>query len=181
MSESFLFGVETTYTKIVGYYERFLQWSLDHRKTVYLSITGLILVSFSLVGMGLVGTAFMNDGDQGEFIVKIEGEPQNTVYQTTQLTQKVEDLLLKKPEVVKVYSNIGYSSSDFGSGSGVNNKSEITVNLVPKDQRSVSVSEFAAMIKKEVQEIPGLKVSATPTTGMGNADDAPIQVLLRGP
>jgi HAE1 family hydrophobic/amphiphilic exporter-1 len=37
------------------------------------------------------------------------------------------------------------------------------------------------MIKKEVQEIPGLKVSATPSSMMGNADDAPIQVLLRGP
>jgi hydrophobic/amphiphilic exporter-1 (mainly G- bacteria), HAE1 family len=177
----FSIWVETTYNKIVGYYERILQWSLNHRKTVYLTITLLILLSFSLVGMGLVGTAFMNDGDQGEFMVKIEGEPQNTIYQTTQLTQKVEDLLLKKPEVVKVYSNIGYSSSDFGSGSGVSNKSEITVNLIPKDQRSVSVSEFAAMIKKEIQEIPGLKVSATPTSMMGNADDAPIQVLLRGP
>ena len=129
----FSIWVETTYNKIVGYYERILQWSLNHRKTVYLTVTVLILISFSLVGMGLVGTAFMNDGDQGEFIVKLEGEPQNTVYQTTQLTQKVEDLLLKKPEVVKVYSNIGYSSSDFGTGSGVNNKSEITVNLVPKE------------------------------------------------
>lgn len=177
----FSIWVESTYNKIVGYYERILQWALNHRKTVYLTVTVLIIVSFSLVGMGLVGTAFMNDGDQGEFIVKIEGEPQNTIYQTTQLTQKVEDLLLKKPEVVKVYSNIGYSSSDFGTGSGVNNKSEITVNLVDKKQRKLSVSEFAAMIKKEVQEIPGLKVSATPTTGMGNADDAPIQVLLRGP
>jgi len=178
---NFSIWVETTYNKIVGFYERILQWSLNHRKTVYLTVTILILISFSLVGMGLVGTAFMNDGDQGEFMVKLEGEPQNTVYQTTLLTQKVEDLLLKKPEVVKVYSNIGYSSSDFGSGSGVNNKSEITVNLVSKDKRSVSVSEFAAMIKKEVQEIPGLKVSATPTSMMGNADDAPIQVLLRGP
>jgi len=177
----FSIWVETTYTKIVGYYERILQWSLNHRKTVYLTVTVLIVLSFSLVGMGLVGTAFMNDGDQGEFMIKLEGEPQNTVYQTTQLTQKVEDLLLKKPEVVKVYSNIGYSGSDFGTGSGVNNKSEITVNIVPKDQRSVSVSEFAALIKKEVQEIPGLKVSATPTSMMGNADDAPIQILLRGP
>lgn len=177
----FSIWVETTYNKIVGYYERILQWSLNHRKTVYLAVTVLILMSFSLVGMGLVGTAFMNNGDQGEFIVKLEGEPQNTVYQTTQLTQKVEDILLKRPEVVKVYSNIGYSSSDFGSGSGVSNKSEITVNLISKDQRSVSVSEFAAMIKKEVQEIPGLKVSATPSSMMGNADDAPIQVLLRGP
>ncbi|HBX52574.1 MAG: acriflavin resistance protein [Bacteroidetes bacterium GWF2_33_38] len=177
----FSIWVEYIYNKIVKYYERILQWSLNKRKAVYLMVTVLIIISFSLVGMGLVGTAFMNDGDQGEFIVKLEGEPQNTVYQTTQLTQKVENLLLKKPEVVKVYSNIGYSSSDFGSGSGVNNKSEITVNLVQKDQRSISVSEFAAMIKKEVQEIPGLKVSATPSSMMGNADDAPIQILLRGP
>lgn len=177
----FSIWVENTYRKIVSYYERLLQWCLNHRKTVYLTVTLLIILSFSLVGVGLVGTAFMNNGDQGEFIIKLEGEPQNTVYQTTQLTQKAENLLLKKPEVVKVFSNIGYSSSDFGTGSGVNNKSEITVNLVPKDQRSLSVSEFAAMIKKEIQEIPGLKVSATPTSGMGTADDAPIQVLLRGP
>jgi len=177
----FSIWVETTYNKIVGYYERILQWSLNHRKIVYLTVTILILISFSLVGMGLVGTAFMNNGDQGEFIVKLEGEPQNTVYQTTQLTQKVEDLLLKKPEVVKVFSNIGYSSSEMGTGSGVSNKSEITVNLVNKKQRKLSVDEFAAMIKKEVQEIPGLKVSATPSSMMGNADDAPIQVLLRGP
>jgi len=177
----FSIWVETTYDTIVRYYERILQWALNHRKTVYMAVTVLIFISFSLVGMGLVGTAFMNDGDQGEFMVKLEGEPQNTVYQTTQLTQKVENLLLNKPGVVKVYSNIGYSSSDFGTGSGVSNKSEITVNLIPKEQRTVSVSEFASMIKKEVQEIPGLKVSATPTSMMGNADDAPIQVLLRGP
>jgi hydrophobic/amphiphilic exporter-1 (mainly G- bacteria), HAE1 family len=172
---------ESTYQKIVSFYETSLRWFLNHRKALYLMVTVLIILSFSLVGIGLVGTAFMNNGDQGEFIVKIEGEPQNTVYQTTQLTQKVENILLQKPEVVKVFSNIGYSSSDFGTGSGVNNKSEITVNLVPKDQRALSVTEFAAMIKKEVQNIPGLKVSATPTSGMGNADDAPIQVLLRGP
>jgi len=177
----FSIWVETTYSKIVGYYERILQWCLNHRKTVYLTVTALILISFSLVGMGLVGTAFMNNGDQGEFIVKLEGEPQNTVYQTTQLTQKVEDLLLKKPEVVKVFSNIGYSSSEMGTGSGEKNKSEITVNLVSKDKRSMSVEQFAAMIKKEVQEIPGLKVTATPSSMMGNADDAPIQILLRGP
>jgi len=180
MIGKFSIWVETTYNKIVGYYERILQWSLNHRKTVYLTVTVFIIISFSLVGMGLVGTAFMNDGDQGEFMVKLEGEPQNTVYQTTQLTQKVEDLLLKKPEVVKVYSNIGYSSSEMGTGSGVSNKSEITVNLVDKKQRKLSVEEFAAMIKKEVQNIPGLKVSATPSSMMGNADDAPIQVLLRG-
>jgi len=177
----FSLWIETVFNKVVTYYEIVLNWGLNHRKTLYLTITLLIVLSFSLLGTGLIGTAFMNEGDQGEFIVKLEGEPQNTVYQTTQLTQKVENLLRQKPEVVKVFSNIGYSSSDFGTGSGEKNKSEITVNLIPKAKRSISVEKFAAMIKKEIQEIPGLKVSATPTSMMGNADDAPIQVLLRGP
>ncbi|HBS86452.1 MAG: acriflavin resistance protein [Bacteroidetes bacterium GWF2_38_335] len=177
----FSLWIETLFNKLVENYERILRWCLGNRKKVYLAVTILILISFSLVGMGLIGTSFMNDGDQGEFVVKLEGEPQNTVYQTTQLTQEVESILLQKPEVIKVFSNIGYSSSDFGSGSGVKNKSEITVNLVSKEDRSISIEKFAAQIKKEVQEIPGLKVTATPTTMMGNGDDAPIQVLLRGP
>jgi HAE1 family hydrophobic/amphiphilic exporter-1 len=173
--------VEESLKSLVNFYERTLRWSLGHRKVVYLLTTILVVASFSLVGMGLIGTAFMNDGDQGIFVVKLEGEPQNTLYQTSQLTQKVEDLLLRKPEVVKVFSNVGYSSSSFGTGTGTANKSEITVNLVPKEQRTLSVKEFAAMVKKEVQQIPGLKVSSTPISLMGSADDAPIQVLLRGP
>lgn len=175
--------IESNYKKIVILYEKVLRWGLNHRKTVYLSVTLLIVLSFSLVGFGLIGTAFMNDGDQGEFIVKLEGEPQNTLTQTTLLTKKVESILLKYPEVIKVFSNIGSStgSGPMASSSNEKNKSEITVNLVNKKLRDKSVEEFAAMIKKEVQTIPGLKVSATPTSMNGNADDAPIQVLLRGP
>lgn len=172
--------IEANYRKMLNAYESTLRWGLNHRRTVYLLTTLLVILSLAMLGTGLVGTAFMKDGDQGEFIVKIEGEPQNTVYQTAQLTQKVEDLLLKKSEVVKVFSNIGYSSGDLGSSSGEKNKSEITVTLVSKEDRKLSVEQFAAMIKKEVQEIPGIKVTSTPTSMMGMAEDAPIQILLRG-
>jgi HAE1 family hydrophobic/amphiphilic exporter-1 len=124
----------------------------------------------------------MSNGDRGEFTVKLEGEPQNTLRQTSLLTEKVEDILLKKPEVTKVFSNVGYSSTGFGNGSSEQNKSEITVTIVPKKERKISVDEYATDIKKELlATIPGVKVSATPTSMMGNADDAPIQVLLRGP
>ncbi|MDD3323045.1 MAG: efflux RND transporter permease subunit [Paludibacter sp.] len=166
---------------LTNFYEKALRWALNHRKTVFISITILIVSSFSLVGFGLIGAAFMNDGDQGEFIVKLEGNPQNTLAETSLLTQKVEDLITKHPEVVKVFSNVGYSSTDFGSGSNAQYISEITVNLVNKRERKISVIEFAAMIKKEAQGIPGLKVTSTASNMMGSADDAPIQVLLRGP
>lgn len=176
----FAIWFETTYTQINRYYEHLLSWSLEHRKTVYAFVTGLIIFSFSLLGFGLIGTAFMNEGDRGEFMVKLEGDPQNTLNQTSILTAKVEDLLLSKPEVVKVYSNIGSSGSSMGGSSNVQYKSEITVNIVPKEKRNIGIDVYAANIKKEVLAIPGLKVSSTPSSVMGTADDAPIQVLLRG-
>ena len=179
MISRFAIWFEKTFNDLIQQYEAILKWCLGHRKTVYATVTMLIVVSFSLVGFGLIGTAFSNDGDRGEFVVKLEGEPQNTLYQTTALTQRVEDLILSKPEVVKVFSNVGFSSTSLSTTSE-QHKSEITVNLVPKKQRSMPVDVFAAKIKEEVQAIPGLKVSATPTSMMGSADDAPIQVLLRG-
>lgn len=176
----FALWFEKTYTQLTLGYEKILIWSLSHRKTVYALVTCIILFSVSLLGLGLIGTSFMNDGDRGEFIVKLEGEPQNTLNQTSILTGKVENLLLSKPEVEKIYANIGSSSTDMGGSSNEQYKSEITVNIIPQKQRTIGVDRFAANIKKEVLGIPGLKVSSTPTTMMGSADDSPIQVLLRG-
>lgn len=176
----FALWFEASFKKLVLLYERILNWTLDHRKTVFATVTLLIILSFSLVGMGLIGAAFSKDGDKGEFVIKIEGEPQNTLRQTSLLTQKIEGILKKHPEVIKIFSNVGYTSSDLGTGGTSQYKGEITVNLVPKEERSIPVDMFAAMVKKEIQAIPGLKVTATPSNIMGNADDAPIQVLLRG-
>ncbi len=91
----FALWFEATFKKVVLTYERILRWALGHRKTVYASVTVLIVLSFSLVGMGLIGTAFSKNGDRGEFIIKVEGEPQNTLHQTSLLTQKIERILKK--------------------------------------------------------------------------------------
>jgi hydrophobic/amphiphilic exporter-1 (mainly G- bacteria), HAE1 family len=175
----FAIWFESFYKKLLALYEVVLNWCLSHRKALYGIVLALFIMALSLVGTGLIGSAFMNEGDRGEFVVKIEGDPQNTLYKTSQLTSQVEALLLKKPEVKKVYSTIGMSSGDFSS-TEEQYKSEITVTMVPKNERHISVSDFAAGIKKEVLGIPGIKVTSTPTSMMGSADDAPIQVLLRG-
>lgn len=174
-------GFESLFIRASHFYGRVLRWGLGHRKTVYAVTTVLLISSFALVANGFIGAEFMTNGDRGEFAIKLEGEPQNTIYETNMLTQKVEKLLYSKPEVVKVFSNVGFSSGQAGLGTAEQNKSEVTVTLVPKEQRSVTVQEYAAMIKDELQQIPGIKVTATATSLMGNADDAPIQILLRGP
>lgn len=177
---SFALWFENLFNRIVVVYERVLRWSLNHRKVIYASVTALIILSFSLVGMGLIGTAFNKNGDKGEFVIKLEGEPQNNLHKSSLLVHRVEDILKKHPEVIKIFSNVGYTSSDLNTGSTSQYKSEITVTLVPKEERELPVEDFAAKIKMELQEIPGIKVTCTPTSTMGSADDAPIQVLLRG-
>lgn len=175
-------GFEDFFKKLTIYYEQVLNWALSHRRTVYISITILLVGSFSLVGFGFIGAEFIPEGDRGEFMIKLETSPQNTLYETNLITQKVEDVLYSKPEVVMVFTNVGYSSSDLGSGgTEEQNKSEITVYLVSKDKRAQTVNEFARNIKTEIMAIPGVKATATPISMMGSADDAPIQLLLRGP
>ena len=177
-------GFESLFNKVSAIYERVLIWALGHRKTLYGIIILLFVGSFSLVGLGFIGTEFFPNSDRGEFMIKLEGDPQNTVYQTNMLTQQVESLLFKKPEVLKVFSNVGFSS---GSGmvgvgaTGEQNKSEITVDITPKQDRKTSINDFTSQIKTEIMKIPGIKATVTPVSMMGNADDAPIQILLRGP
>jgi len=177
-------GFENLFQKVSGYYENTLIWAMGHRKTLYAIIFTLLIGSFSLVSFGFIGTEFIPNSDRGEFMIKLEGEPQNTVYKTNLLTQSVEAMLFKKPDVLKVFSNVGFSSGTSmasGTGTGEPNKSEITVDITPKQNRKQSIDEYTSEIKTEIMKIPGLKATVTPVSMMGNADDAPIQILLRGP
>lgn len=175
-------GFENLFHRITAYYERVLNWTLSNRKWVYTLVTVLLLGSFGLIGFGFIGTEFIPESDRGEFIIKLETDPRNTLYKTNLVTQEVEDILFSKPEVLKVFSNVGYSSSGSAiSGSNEQNKSEITVTIVPKGERDQSISEYCDMIKTEIMRIPGVKATVTPVSNMGNADDAPIQMMLRGP
>ena len=124
----------------------------------------------------------MPNSDRGELTIQLEGEPQNTLLQSNMLSEKVEKLLFSKPDVVKVSSNIGYSSSNMmSSGGSEQHKSELTVTIVDKKERKQTVEQYAAMIKKEIlATIPGLKVTAAAASMFGTSE-APIQILLQGP
>ena len=174
-------GFEDIYKRLVVFYERTLRWGLGHRKLVFAAATVLFIASFSLIVFNFIGTEFMPNSDRGEFTIQLEGEPQNTLHQSNILTEKVEKILFSKPEVLKVSSNIGYSSSGMMSGSNVQYKSELTVTIVDKQERKQTVEQYAEMIKKEIlATIPGLKVTAAASSMFGTSE-TPIQILLRGP
>ncbi len=170
--ERFLDGLKEDYGKI-------LRWTLFHKRWVLIGILVLFIGSFALVGAGFIGSSFSNNGDRGEFTMQLEMAPQTPLAQTNLLTKKVEELLLQKPQVVKVFANVGTQTGAIGTGAANSNISELAVTLVDKKERNLSTDEFSAAIRDEVSKIPGIKVVIRATNITGNSE-APIQIAVKG-
>lgn len=172
--------VEKAFNSLKDIYVKVLTIGLNNRKTVFVIIVALFIGSMAFFPMGLIGSAFTPNTDQGEFVIDLEMSPQISVYENNLLTQKVETILLSKPEVIKVFTNVG-SSSNMLSSSSRNNISQMTVTIVEKSKRKQNVEEYSQAIKKEIlKNIAGLKVSVAPTTLAGSASSAPIQIKIKG-
>lgn len=171
---------ENIFNEIKNTYESILKWSLNNRKKVYSGVVLLFVLAISLVGMGFIGSAFMPDTDQGEFVVDIEMAPQVSVSENNLITKKVEDILLSKPEVVKIMTNVGVSSSMISTSSR-NNITQVNVKIVDKNERNITVADYAENIKKELlSKVAGVKVRTSPANLTGSASDSPIQYVVKG-
>ena len=172
-------GFERLFESLKEAYTNVLAWSLGHRKVVYAATVVLFVGAIALVPTGFIGATFIPQADRGEMVVSLEMDPEISLYQNNQLTKQVEQIIRDQPEVVRILSSVGYGSSRM-AGASSNYLSEITVKLVDKHEREISTEEFGNEIKKKISKIPGIKVKAAPTSIVGGANDAPIQVAVQG-
>ncbi len=172
--------IENRIGKLIESYTSLLKWSLSHKRWV-LGVTIILLVgSFSLVGAGFIGNEFVNMGDRGEMVVKVELPKDATIQETNLKTQEVEQYILTKPEVLNVFSSMGKSNNQFAQ-QGERHLSEVSVKLVDKSERTFSTEKFAQVIQKELsQRIEGAKITTSQVDIMGSTSEAPIQLILNG-
>ncbi len=148
---------------------------------VFVLIIVLFFSSFGLVSNGFIGTAFIQPGDRGEFIMKLELPKDATLHETNLATQKAEAFFQKKKEVTKVFSTIGKSSGMFGS-QATSYMSELTMKLVPQEERGgVNTDLYAQRVRNELErELPGVKITTAPVSFFGGADEDPLQIYISG-
>ncbi len=173
---------ETLFDRLTNWYAGVLAWALDHRKTVAASAFTLLVASFMLPAFGFVGSEFVAGSDRGELSVSLTLPPGTPIEQTNAVVRKIEEKFTKMPEVKKLNTNIGTTSSGFDA-EGVSNGAYIDVTLTPKAQRTrldQDAARLALKLKLIAQETPGVKARVAPIGMFGGADDAPIQVLLFG-
>ena len=158
-----------------------LNWSLAHKKTVLGGTVALLFASFALIGGGFIGTEFFPKSDRGQFIVQIELPKDASIEQTNLITSKAEQILSQKPEVVRLITTVGQSSDGSGAQQAPAYSSEITVQLVERQERADRADVYAAKIKKELApQLVGAKVKTTPVSILGMAERSPVEVIVKG-
>jgi HAE1 family hydrophobic/amphiphilic exporter-1 len=153
-----------------------------HKKRWLLSgVIVLIIGAIALVPAGFVGAAFIPSADQGELLINLELAPSASIYQTNMVTQQVEKLIMKQPEVVRVFSSVGFVTGSVAGTTNNSNLAEITVSMVDKKERDITAEEFGGKLQKMLSaKIPGVKVTSSPTSITGGANQAPIQIAVKG-
>jgi hydrophobic/amphiphilic exporter-1 (mainly G- bacteria), HAE1 family len=175
----FHLAIEAGIESLTRGYANVLRWTLRHKVVVLVSIFVLFIGSFMFFPLGFIGSAFVAQGDNGEFNLMLEMDQQTPLHETSITTKRVEDILLAKPEVVKLFTSVGITGGTMGLNVSSANNATIAVKLVPKEERKISTDEFSSMIRDEVSKIPGVKV-VVQIPGITGTSEAPIQIAVKG-
>jgi HAE1 family hydrophobic/amphiphilic exporter-1 len=178
--ERFAISFERNYHRFLQLYLRMLRWALSHPVRVFSSAMLLLLLSFTLPALGLIGGEFISVSDRGEFSVMLELEPGTRLQDTNRLTRMLERRLASMPEVRKVLANVGASNEGFYNQTS-DNISELNVALSSKEERTRSTDEMMQSIRESLNDIPSLKSSINPIGIFGTANETPVIVIVSGP
>ncbi|WP_322419465.1 efflux RND transporter permease subunit [Mesorhizobium huakuii] len=138
-----------------------LRKALDHRW-----ITLVAGIAFFAGSIGLatkLPTEFMAATDRGRSMISVELQPGSTIEQTTAVVQDITKRLKDEPAVDSIFATIGTAAA---SGGGPNRGStsaevrtaNVTVNLKPRGERSVSQQQFEAEAFPKLNDIPGARI-----------------------
>jgi HAE1 family hydrophobic/amphiphilic exporter-1 len=177
-----ILGFERGLDRFTNWISGILKWSLARRRNKVLSLLIIIVLfasSLALAIGGFIGGEFFPKMDRGQFIVQLEMAKDASVEQSNFMTQQAEKYLASQKEVTSLITTVGQQSGGFSGVQETPYKSEITVTLVDRKQRSDNTFIYAAKAKRAIEKtLVGVKVKTVPVSIMGGADDAPLALTF---
>lgn len=163
--------------RVARWFSNLLNWVLSHKLIVLGATLFALAGSVSLMLFGFIGGDVAPQGDQGQFVIKMELPRDATIEQTNRISYKAESILRSSALVETVFTTMGAEEN----GQPQARLTDLRVKMIPHNQRKVSDADFSREIKLLLQKnIPGAKIRIAMTDLMGNIDDAPIQYYITG-
>lgn len=167
-------------------YQKILNWALDHRKTVILSILAMFLISISLIWpFRFVGSEFFPAMNQGEILLTVETPPGTSLEVTEEVVIHVEKIIMEEvgDDLNTLYITIGSGEgiAALFSGEGTHSAS-VAIELVSVNELSRTQEEIEKAVKDKLTSIPGGVVLAgeDPGAAMMGFGGTPIAIEIYG-
>ncbi|ACL69263.1 efflux RND transporter permease subunit [Halothermothrix orenii] len=157
-------------------YRDMLRWCLGNKKKVVLGLVIVFVASLTLIP--LIGAEFIPEMDQGQFTITAELPLGTSLDITDKVSARIEEEVLKIPEVKTILASIGTSGQMITSPSP--ETTSIYVQLKDLSRRERSTSEVMEELREKLV-YPGvdIKIEALDymAAGMGNK---PISIMVKG-
>ncbi|HEY7065702.1 MAG TPA: efflux RND transporter permease subunit [Chloroflexota bacterium] len=172
---------ERGFDRLAHSYRRLLRWALHHRPYVVAGAFGLLVLSILPLPLNMIGQEYAPAEDDGQFTISTLMPPGTSLAANSAAMAKLEEGLLKLPEVDSFTTTVGAGSSRQG---GTDRNGQIAVQLVEKTQRQRSIFDVVADVRKLQADIPGMQLRtsvAAPLIGGGGGVAVNIRVVGQNP
>jgi hydrophobe/amphiphile efflux-1 (HAE1) family protein len=145
------------------------------RPGLILVLAALLFAGALLVLMSLPGE-FVPSQDLSRMAVRFQTAVGSDITETEKLMSKAEATLASHPEVTQIFAFIGGMG-----GSGVN-MGNIFATLVPPGERKMDQTEFAGVLRRELNSIPGIRavIQDMSQAGLTAQRGFPVEFSVRG-
>ncbi len=170
----FYSAIERGLAKLDSTYHYLLNLSLNHRWRV-LIITVLFVILGGGYAMKNVQKDFVPEADEGSFTISVKTPLGSSLEYTDSRLKLVEAAIAKHPkEVASYFSTIGAGSR------GQVNQGNVNVRLVSKTERQKSQQELIKGLKKQFDQIPGVKAIPSPASIAKGQRSEKLQFIITG-
>jgi hydrophobe/amphiphile efflux-1 (HAE1) family protein len=137
---------------------------------------GLVLIFGAAVLAGAWGLTkllkqeFVPSQDQSRLALRLTTAVGADLDETDRLTRKAEAILARHPEITRTLTTVNVGSAN------------LSLTLVPPGQRSMTQGDVANTIRRELSQIPGLRVAVQDLSQQGFAGQRgyPVELSARG-
>ncbi|HZU04432.1 MAG TPA: efflux RND transporter permease subunit [Chloroflexota bacterium] len=169
---------ERGFDRLAAAYRRLLAWALHHRPVVVAVAAAALIASLLPLHFNLIGQEYAPNEDDGQFTINTEMPPGTSLAGNSAAIARIEEGLLRIPEVESFTTTVGQSGSRFG---GTDRNGQIAVQLVEKTKRQRSVFEVMQEVRRLEAEVPGMRLRANVQSPLiGGGGSTPINIRLTG-
>jgi multidrug efflux pump len=165
-------AVDRGFRKLAVTYSSLLKRSLKRPGLILGLATALFVIA--IVILKSLPAEFVPSQDQSRVVVRMQTAVGSDLSETERVIDRAEATVRRHPEVMSVYSFVG--------GYSTVNQGMMFISIVPPRERKLDQAKFSAIIRRELNSIPGLRAVIQDLSQQGFTAQRgfPVEFSVRG-